>query len=88
VRIVLATEELGVEPAEVREGDARQAVLKEKRIYCEGEWRSGKLYDRSLLRAGDAFAGPAVIAEYSATTFLPPQARLQVDKWLHLVIEL
>jgi N-methylhydantoinase A len=91
VRIVSATKELALQPVEVREGDGAQAVLKEKRVYCEGEregeWRTGKLYDRALLRAGDCFAGPAVIAEYSATTFLPPGARACVDQWLNLVIE-
>jgi N-methylhydantoinase A len=88
VRVVSVTEEMIVEPAEVRDGDGSQAVLKEKRMYCEGEWKTGKIYDRTLVRAGDSFAGPAVIAEYSATTFLPPGARIQVDKWSNMIIEL
>jgi N-methylhydantoinase A len=88
VRIVSPAEELVLEPAEVREGDGSQAALKEKRIYCAGDWRVGKVYDRALLRAGDCFPGPAIIAEYSATTFLPPGVRAQVDEWLNLVIEL
>jgi len=88
VRIVSATKELTLEPAEVREGNGDRAVVKEKRIYCDGEWRTGKLYDRALLRAGDCFGGPAVVAEYSATTFLPPGVRALVDQWLNLVIEL
>jgi N-methylhydantoinase A len=88
VRMISVTNGLVIEPAEVQEGDGTQAVRKEKRMYCDGEWRSGKIYDRTLLRAGDTFAGPAVIAEYSATTFLPPETRLQVDQWLNLIIEL
>ncbi len=88
VRMVSMTDELVVEPAEVQEGDGTQAVRKEKRMYCEGEWRSGKIYNRALLCAGDTFAGPAVIAEYSATTFLPLEARLRVDQWLNLIIDL
>jgi len=88
VRVVSATKELALEPAEVREGDGEQAVIKEKRIYCEGEWKLGKIYDRRLLRAGDCFDGAAVIVEYSATTFLPPGARARLDQWLNLVIEL
>jgi N-methylhydantoinase A len=88
VRIVSATKELALQPAEIHEGDGSQAVLKEKRIHCEGEWRIGKLYDRPLLCAGDFIAGPAVIAEYSATTFLPPAVQARVDQWLNLVIEL
>jgi N-methylhydantoinase A len=88
VRIVSATKELALHPAELHEGDGSHAVLKEKRIHCEGEWRTGNLYDRALLRAGDRFAGPAVVAEYSATTFLPPGVQARVDQWLNLVIEL
>lgn len=88
VRIVSAAQELELHPAELHEGNGSQAVLKEKRIHCEGEWRIGKLYDRALLRAGDCFAGPAVIVEYSATTFLPPGVQARVDPWFNLVIEL
>lgn len=88
VRIVSATKELALEPAEIRIGDGQQAALKQKRIYCDGEWRTGNLYDRTLLRAGDCFDGPAVVAEYSATTFLPPGAQARMDQWLNLVIEL
>jgi N-methylhydantoinase A len=88
VRIGSATNKPVMEPAELRDGDGRQAMLKEKRIYCEGEWKAGRMYDRTLLRAGDCFNGPAVIAEYSATTFLPPGTRARVDGWWNLVIEL
>jgi N-methylhydantoinase A len=88
VRIVSGTPELALQPAELHDGDGSQAVLKEKHIYCEGEWRIGKLYDRARLRAGDSIAGPAVIAEYSATIFLPPAVQARVDQWLNLIIEL
>ena len=88
VRMASVTDEPVVEPAEVQEGHGTQAVQKEKKIYYEGEWRSGKIYDRALLHAGDSFTGPAVITEYSATTFLPPNARLRVDQWLNLIIDL
>jgi N-methylhydantoinase A len=42
---------------------------------------------RSDLRAGHVLQGPAIIQEYSATTWLPPDWRLEVDGWgtLHLV---
>jgi N-methylhydantoinase A len=42
---------------------------------------------RSDLRAGHVLEGPAIIQEYSATTWLPPGWRMEVDGWgtLHLL---
>jgi N-methylhydantoinase A len=44
---------------------------------------------RSELRAGHVIDGPAVVQEYSATTWVPPGWRLRVDGWgcLHLTPE-
>ena len=42
VRVVSATEEMIVEPAEVRDGDGTQAVLKEKRMYAKANGKPAK----------------------------------------------
>jgi N-methylhydantoinase A len=42
------------------------------RVYIDEAWREVPLYRRAELRAGQRIEGPAVIAEYSATTWLPP----------------
>lgn len=44
-------------------------------------------YDRDKLLAGNRFEGPALVAEVSATTFIPPQAAAKVDALGNLVIE-
>lgn len=44
-------------------------------------------YDRTRLRPGHRFAGPAVIVEYSATTALPPGWRARVDRFGNLILE-
>jgi N-methylhydantoinase A len=67
-------------------GDGLRAVTREKKIYCDGAWRSGKVYARELLQPGDGFAGPAVLVEYSATTFVEPGAQVLVDGFHNLVI--
>jgi N-methylhydantoinase A len=41
------------------------------RVYVDGTWREVPLYRRDGLRSGQEIEGPAVIAEYSATTWLP-----------------
>ena len=87
VRMMASTEQAAAEKVERRTGGAERAVIKHKRIYFEGEWLEGVVYDRDGLGAGDELAGPAVIVEYSATTFIPPGARGRVDEWGNVVIE-
>ena len=42
------------------------------------------LYDRDRLRFGHAFDGPAVVAQYDATVFVPPSWHVEVDAWRNL----
>lgn len=44
-------------------------------------------YQRESLRAGAFFEGPAVVAEYSATTLVPPGWKAKIDQWNCLVLE-
>jgi len=49
------------------------------RVFVAGKWVDVPLYLRERLGAGHQVSGPAVIAEYSATTWLPPH-------WLALAV--
>ncbi len=75
VRMIAATEKPIQQREEMRPGNGKQALL------AEG------IYERTRLHAGDRFAGPAVIVEYSATTFLPADATACVDPFGNLVID-
>jgi N-methylhydantoinase A len=66
--------------------DGRHARIGAHRIFEAGRWRPAQLIDRSLLRPGDRIAGPAVIAELSATTFLPMGWSAQVDGFGNMVL--
>lgn len=46
------------------------------------------VYERESLPRNRRLAGPAIIAEYSATTAIPPGARFHLDRAANLVIEL
>ena len=46
------------------------------------------VYDRYALAAGETFDGPALIEERDSTCCIPPGARVRVDSFLNLVIEL
>jgi N-methylhydantoinase A len=77
VRVVIAADRVTAKQQELREGDGSAALLKRGRV---------PVYDRALLRAGESLSGPAVIVEYSATTFLPEGATARVDAFLNLVV--
>jgi N-methylhydantoinase A/oxoprolinase/acetone carboxylase beta subunit len=51
-----------------------------------GRTRKTVLYRRDNLRAGDVFSGPAIVAEYSATTLIPPEWRARVDTYGQLLL--
>ena len=70
-----------------RAGDGAAALRGEKSIYFDGEWLRARVFDRERLRAGDSFEGPAVVAEYTSATVVPPGARVRVDGLRNLVIE-
>lgn len=59
-----------------------------ERIYWTERATRVPVYARKDLSAGDRFAGPAIITEYSSTTLIPPRSRVEVDPWANLVIEI
>lgn len=58
-----------------------------RRLVHQGRDVSAALYLRKRLVPGHALAGPAVVAEDSATTYVPPGAALRVDALGCLVID-
>lgn len=72
--------------ARLTRGDGAKARIGLHRIFENGDWRRGALYDRALLRPGDRFAGPAVVVELSATTYLPSGWTAMVDGFNNLVL--
>ena len=87
VRLTAATEALPFRKRGAGDGNAERAGVNSKPMFYEGAWRDGRLYDRRRLQAGDRLSGPAVILEYSATTFIPPGAQATVDEHENLLIE-
>ncbi len=85
VRMITRTDPI---PAKtIQPSGSQDPVLMRKPIYFDGAWLEGKVYDRGLLAPGACLSGPAVIVEYSATTFLPPHSAAAVDQFNNLIIE-
>jgi len=62
------------------------ALLKEKNVWFGHRFHRTPLYDRERLSPGMSFRGPAVVAEYSSTTVVPPDFQCRVDGEGNLVL--
>jgi len=56
--------------------------------FLDGKSQTVGVVDRASLAAGRRLRGPAVVTEYSATTWVPPEAKYHADVAGNLVIEL
>lgn len=87
VRLVASTDPVALQRHALRPGDGAQAVIAKQPVFFAGEWLPNTIYDRDRLHAGERFAGPATIVEYSATTFVPPGGNASLDQYKNLLIE-
>ena len=67
-----------------REGPARPE--RRVRLFSGGAFHDAPIYRRERLRPGDRIAGPAIIAEATATTVVEPQWQAHVSPLNHLVL--
>jgi N-methylhydantoinase A len=56
-------------------------------VFFGGKFLKAPLYRREKMEPSTSLRGPAVIAEYSATTFVPPGWYLICDPFRNLVLE-
>jgi N-methylhydantoinase A len=68
--------------------DPSGALIGRRPVRFDGAQHDAPAYDRLLLRAGNAIAGPAVIDERSSTTALPPGTTARVDRYGNLLLEI
>jgi len=67
-------------------GVPAEAMLGWRPLVWQGAEQAAMWYDRDKLLPGNTLSGPALVAETSATTFLPPGASAEVDGFGNLVI--
>jgi N-methylhydantoinase A len=65
------------------------AAIGERTFYVDAAhgWRQATIYDRGRLPVGQAFQGPAIVNEMSATTIVLPGQRATVDPFGNIVVE-
>jgi N-methylhydantoinase A len=61
--------------------------MEKRPVWFSGHSVASAVYERNGLRSGQRLRGPAIIAEYSATTFVPPGFNFRVDAPGNLLIE-
>jgi N-methylhydantoinase A len=69
-----------------KRGVGAAAMIGAHRVFEGGGWRRAAVYERSRLKSGDRIAGPAVIVELSATTYLALGWTATVDGFANLMI--
>ncbi|HEV2288437.1 MAG TPA: hydantoinase/oxoprolinase family protein [Candidatus Acidoferrales bacterium] len=67
--------------------DATGALMGESEVFFGGKPAKTRIYDRARLRAGNRLRGPAIVAEYSATTVVLPGWNVRADTYGNLVME-
>lgn len=71
--VVQGAEKSFVNPETSKDGpDSSSARIQETRIYADGAWRDGHIYQRGKLRPGNRVAGPAIVVEMDSTTVILP----------------
>jgi N-methylhydantoinase A len=72
----------------VAEKKAERPAVERTPVLFDGGNISTTIYARERLQPGKRYLGPAVVAEYSATTVVPPDKRFWVDRARNLVIQI
>ena len=75
----LSPNSLGIGPGQPSNGDRAPLIHDGNEIQVQRVWR------KDLLK-GHTLKGPAIVLEYSSTTWLPPGWRLEVDAWGSLLL--
>jgi N-methylhydantoinase A len=85
LRAVAEAPPLSLTPTELPEAEGNPPFESDT-AYLEGnEIQLRRVWRKDLLR-GHTLVGPAIVLEYSSTTWLPPGWRLEVDIWGSLLL--
>jgi len=66
--------------------DAGDAVVKDTRVFADGDWHAARIYDRAKLLAGNRIPGPAIVTEMDSTALILPGHVGIVDKVGNILI--
>jgi N-methylhydantoinase A len=67
--------------------DPSGAVIRDDKVFFDGEWMETPIYDRGKLVPGNVIEGPAVVAQDDTTTVIEPGYSGAVDRYGNILIE-
>ncbi|MEM7613326.1 MAG: hydantoinase/oxoprolinase family protein, partial [Pseudomonadota bacterium] len=67
-------------------GDPSEAKISDHTLWVGGEQRDAVIFDRSKLKAGDSFSGPAIVIEMDSTALVLPDHVAKVDDFGNILI--
>lgn len=85
-RLVGETPPVELPRARSRGRSARGAIVSVERVVTKGSRVPTPVYARDRLQPGNRFAGPAIVTEYSATTYVPRGWQARVDAVENLIL--
>jgi N-methylhydantoinase A len=85
-RLIGATPRLAWPRHRLGRPECREAIVATREVMFRGKKERTPIYVREKLQAGNVVRGPAIIAEYSGTTVVPPGWRGRVDAYDNLVL--
>lgn len=89
--VSIGTSVIGVRPvqetvAQVGQDASPPVPSARRAVYFDG-WVDTPIYERSALRAGQAFAGPAIVEQADTTTVINPGMSARIDAYANLLVE-
>ena len=86
LRAIRAVEKLDLRSISSGTDDPSDALMAVRKLLYRGEQLEVGIYDRRGLLPNNLIEGPAIITEYSGTTFIPPKFTCKVDRFGNLII--
>lgn len=87
LRAVVEAPPLPLSPVPLPEADAEPQMELTSAFHEGNEIRVRRVWRKDLLK-GHTLKGPAIVLEYSSTTWLPPGWHLEVDRWGSLLLSM
>lgn len=86
VRLAVVTPRPDAVPSPPGHKDSSSARIRTRPLVFERRQVEAGIYDRERLMPGHELKGPALVLEYTSTTFLPPDSYGRVDEYRNILI--
>jgi len=74
-------------PRPLSGADPGAALAESRKVWLRDRFVSCPVFDRDRMEAGNLIAGPAIVEQMDATTFVPDGMTAKVDVWHNLILE-